>query len=63
MKKSKSFGMRVGKKLRDRFDEASKAKAYECPECLKKALKRKAAGIWACENCGTKMAGKAYKPG
>lgn len=62
MKRSRSFGTRAGKKLRDRFDKTSKAKAYECPECLKKSLKREAAGIWVCSNCGVKRAGKAHRP-
>lgn len=60
--KSKSFGMRAGKKLRDRFDKAVPDKAFECPQCLKKSLKREAPGIWSCSKCGSKLAGKAYRP-
>ncbi|MFH1294599.1 MAG: 50S ribosomal protein L37ae [Candidatus Aenigmatarchaeota archaeon] len=62
MRKSKSFGMRAGKKLRDRFDKAVQHKAFECPKCLKKNLKREAPGIWSCSKCGNKLAGKAYRP-
>ncbi len=29
---------------------------------MKLTLKRESAGIWKCGKCGTKLAGKAYKP-
>jgi len=54
--------MRAGKKLRDKFDLAAPEKAYDCPVCLKKTLRRTATGIWTCTKCGNKMAGKAYRP-
>jgi len=63
LKKSRSFGPRVGKKLRDRFDLAAPERSYDCPACLKRTLRREAAGIWVCTKCGNKMAGKAYRPG
>ncbi|MCD6496436.1 MAG: 50S ribosomal protein L37ae [Candidatus Aenigmarchaeota archaeon] len=58
------FGSRYGKNLRTNFRkvEDQKTGGWECPSCLKKTLKREAAGIWKCKSCGYKFAGKAYKP-
>ncbi len=58
------FGSRYGRKIRKKvkdIEEVSRAK-HECPSCLKKTLKRDAAGIWVCKSCGLKMAGGAYSP-
>jgi large subunit ribosomal protein L37Ae len=35
---------------------------HECPQCRKETLKREAAGVWTCQNCGNKLAGGAYTP-
>ncbi|RLI98643.1 MAG: 50S ribosomal protein L37ae [Candidatus Aenigmatarchaeota archaeon] len=58
------FGPRYGKSVKDRFREVHKAskKPHKCPNCLKPGFKRVASGIWVCNKCGHKMAGKAYKP-
>jgi len=62
MKPSRKFGVRYGKKIRDRYDSAKSKNVYECPNCTKMSLRRLASGIWKCEKCGLKLAGKAYKP-
>jgi large subunit ribosomal protein L37Ae len=58
------FGVRYGRRIRQRMIEVEKAKKEKkpCPNCLKPALKREAAGVWVCKKCGAKFAGKAYKP-
>jgi len=58
------YGSRYGKKIRQGVVAAElTGKAdYTCPSCLKNTLKRARAGIWECRKCGTKMAGKAFKP-
>jgi large subunit ribosomal protein L37Ae len=58
------YGVRYGRTIRERIISASKThkKKQNCPSCLKDRLKREAAGIWKCEKCGIKFAGKAYKP-
>jgi large subunit ribosomal protein L37Ae len=58
------FGVRYGKRIKDRYvaiHVVQKA-SHKCPRCLKMSLKREAAGIWSCQKCGLKTAGKAYKP-
>lgn len=58
------YGARYGKKTKSRVIKVEKKqrRRHECPSCQKKTLKREAAGIWACKNCGFRMAGKAYVP-
>jgi large subunit ribosomal protein L37Ae len=58
------FGVRYGKKLRERLlkAEAGHKQKHKCPECTKSSVKRIASGIWVCEKCGHKFAGKAYRP-
>ena len=58
------FGSRYGKKIRTNVIAVEKElrKPHPCPECMKKTLKRVSAGIWECKKCGTKIAGKAYRP-
>ena len=64
-KKSKSagrFGPRYGSKLKDKLSEVEsrQKKKYKCPLCLKPNVKRLSYGIWHCNKCDTKFAGKAY---
>jgi large subunit ribosomal protein L37Ae len=56
------YGSRYGRKIRQRIIKAGSHKKFRCPSCLKLTLRRESAGIWSCRKCGTKMAGKAYKP-
>jgi len=56
------FGPRYGSRLKEKFSEveARQKKTYKCPLCLKKKVKRVSYGIWHCNKCDTKFAGKAY---
>jgi large subunit ribosomal protein L37Ae len=56
------FGSRYGRKIRQIVIKAGTQKKFRCPSCMKLTLKRESAGIWRCSRCGTKLAGKAYKP-
>ena len=56
------YGSRYGRKIRQRIIKAGSQKKFRCPSCLKMTLRRQSSGIWNCSKCGTKMAGKAYKP-
>lgn len=56
------FGVRYGKRIRERFIDAQKARKGACPNCLNHRLKRISPGIWECKKCGLRFAGKAYKP-
>ncbi len=56
------YGSRYGRKIRQRIIKVGTQKRFRCPSCMKLTLKRESAGIWGCTRCGTKMAGKAYKP-
>jgi large subunit ribosomal protein L37Ae len=56
------FGPRYGRKVRQRILKVGNQKKFQCPSCMKLTMKRESAGIWSCSKCGTKLAGKAYKP-
>ncbi|HLD72784.1 MAG TPA: 50S ribosomal protein L37ae [Candidatus Nanoarchaeia archaeon] len=61
---TKRFGARYGRKPREQFaiiEKLQRAK-HVCPSCQKKAVKRLAVGIWQCQKCEHKFAGKAYTP-
>lgn len=56
-------GVRYGLSIRKKNIKIGRAGGRrECPNCLKPGLKRLSSGIWECRRCGTKFAGKAYKP-
>ena len=57
------FGARYGLRIRRKINEVDKKlKAkHTCTSCLKKSMKRLAAGIWYCTKCKFKVAGKAYE--
>jgi len=64
-KKSKGagrFGARYGSRLKEKFleVESRQKKKYKCPLCLKPSVKRVSYGIWHCNKCDTKFAGRAY---
>ncbi|MBI4181524.1 MAG: 50S ribosomal protein L37ae [Candidatus Aenigmarchaeota archaeon] len=58
------YGVRYGRMIRERVKaQAEQQQArHPCPACLRPAVERQSAGIWACGKCGHKFAGKAYKP-
>ncbi len=56
------FGSRYGRKIRKTVIKTGSQKRFRCPSCMKLTLRRESAGIWTCSKCGTKLAGKAYKP-
>lgn len=56
------YGSRYGKKIRERLLKVGAQKRHRCPGCQKLRVKRKSAGIWECDACGLKFAGKAYRP-
>ncbi len=56
------YGARYGKRARNMLLKIGAQKKHKCPECLKNSLKREASGVWFCDRCGIKVAGKAYKP-
>ncbi len=62
MSSTKRFGTRYGRKPRTKFakiEQQQRAK-HKCPYCNKQDVKRVAMGIWNCQKCDTKFAGKAY---
>lgn len=58
------FGARYGKKIRTLVASVEKVQKQRhiCPKCRMPYVRRVAAGIWMCKKCGTKFAGRAYKP-
>ncbi|MBI3033485.1 50S ribosomal protein L37ae [Candidatus Woesearchaeota archaeon] len=62
---TKRFGPRYGITVKQRFDqiEQLQKKAYQCTSCKKMKVKRLALGIWQCQGCHMKFAGKAYSFG
>ncbi|MFT7616267.1 MAG: large subunit ribosomal protein L37Ae [Candidatus Woesearchaeota archaeon] len=60
---AKRYGTRYGGKNRQKVHMTEKLYKHgqKCPYCQHVAVKRLAAGIFACGKCGQKMAGKAYE--
>ena len=56
------FGARYGGPIKQKLSKIEKKQkaTYTCPRCLKDKIKRVSAGIWHCNKCDTKFAGKAY---
>jgi len=64
-KKTKSagrFGVRYGKKVRDKLVqvESKQRKKQKCPFCKRLGVKRLSKGIWKCSKCDKKFAGDTY---
>ncbi len=53
------YGVRI-RKLESKVLERQRS-AYECPVCGKQKVKRKHFAVWACNSCGTVIAGGAYE--
>jgi len=64
VKSTGRYGSRYGLRIRKSVlaIDILKRTKWECPDCLKKTLRREAAGIWKCRKCSLKLAGKAYRP-
>jgi len=58
------FGVRYGRTLRRKVADIEKIQKgkHKCPFCKKFGVKRIASGIWTCNKCSAKFAGKAYSP-
>ena len=58
------FGSRYGVSVRRRAGKAiAKSKrAYTCPVCQYRRVKRHASGIWVCRKCSHKFAGGVWEP-
>ncbi|MEA1993576.1 MAG: 50S ribosomal protein L37ae, partial [Euryarchaeota archaeon] len=56
---SNRFGVRAGKRVRDKVDRIEKRMRdkHKCPQCHRKSVKRVSTGIWKCTKCGLKFAG------
>lgn len=59
---TKRFGPRYGRKTKKKFAqiEIQQRAKHKCPHCQKVGVKRLALGIWQCQKCQVKFAGKAY---
>jgi len=59
------LGSRYGRRIKKRILDVEKLQRgrHKCPYCAKIAVKRLSAGIWECNKCDAKFAGKAYEPG
>ncbi|MFC1768856.1 50S ribosomal protein L37ae [Nanoarchaeota archaeon] len=59
---TKRFGPRYGRKIKLKYAliEAERKKKQKCPYCLKEKVNRVSVGIWLCNSCNSKFAGKAY---
>jgi len=59
---TKRFGARYGRKTKVQFAliEKQQRSKHKCPYCNKTVVKRLAFGIWECNKCESKFAGKAY---
>ncbi len=64
-KSTKRFGARYGGKIRQKIAKIEKDQkaSYKCPTCNYPKVKRIAAGIWYCDKCKAKIAGRAYSLG
>lgn len=64
LRSASRFGVRYGTPLKEvvRDIELVQKSRQICPQCRKKALKRRGYSIWICAKCGAKIAGGAYAP-
>ena len=64
VKSAGRYGVRYGIKSRKSniVVDALKRKKWLCSNCQKSAVRRVVVGIWQCQKCGHKFAGRAYRP-
>lgn len=59
----KRFGTRYGTTIRKKvgaIESLYRGKKLKCPYCNYIQVRRISAGIWVCNKCGTKFAGKSH---
>jgi len=58
----KRYGVRYGRRNKEKVAALEQEYRFThiCPHCNYDKLKRLSVGIWVCEKCGVKFAGKAY---
>ena len=57
------FGVRYGRTTRKKIADIEalyRSRRYKCSNCKKVGVKRVSYGIWQCDKCNIKFAGKAY---
>lgn len=61
----KRFGPRYGRRNRLKVAQIEKEQraTHKCPYCTYVKVNREALGIWSCDKCGAKFAGRAYSVG
>lgn len=59
---TKRFGARYGPRNKIKVDKIERImQSYQkCPYCTYKKVKRLSLGVWKCEKCNAKFAGRAY---
>jgi large subunit ribosomal protein L37Ae len=59
---AKRYGTRYGRRNREKAGvlEQQYRKPQKCPYCRYEKVKRLSIGIWQCEKCKAKFAGRAY---
>ena len=62
LRSAKRFGVRYGKRNKEKIATLEKEHRgrRKCPFCNYIKVKRLSKGIWLCEKCNAKFAGKAY---
>ena len=64
LKSASRFKSRYSSPLKQvvRDIEKQQKSKQKCPQCGRKALKRKGYSLWVCSKCGAVIAGGAYEP-
>ncbi|MFC2154399.1 50S ribosomal protein L37ae [Candidatus Altiarchaeota archaeon] len=56
------YGPRIGRKIRSEIEkiERQSKRPFKCPQCGKKGVKRRSAGIWQCRSCQSSFSGGTF---